>query len=171
MELVKKKVILLGEGAVGKSSLIRRFVTGAFDDRYLVTIGTNNSKKTLKFGETTLDMTIWDLMGQHINPRILQSYMRGANGAILVCDLRRADTVAQLAPHWAAEVKKAAPGIPVVVAGNKKDLVETNPAEFSEVQPQLAAQGFKVAGLFTTSAKTGENVEQAFQALGKALLT
>ncbi|MDG6221373.1 MAG: ADP-ribosylation factor-like protein, partial [Candidatus Thermoplasmatota archaeon] len=94
----KRKFCLLGEGAVGKTSLIRRFVTDQFDDRYITTIGTKVTKKSLDLppgsGADRVEMMIWDIMGQQGYRTMLQeSYFSGAAGALAICDVTRKDTL------------------------------------------------------------------------------
>ena len=92
-----KKVCLLGEFAVGKTSLVRRFVQNFFDDRYISTVGVKVSRKTMSFpraGEVVeLTMMIWDLAGSEEFDRVRASYLRGTAGALLVCDLTRPETL------------------------------------------------------------------------------
>jgi small GTP-binding protein len=166
-DIKKRKVVLVGEGSVGKTALIRKFVTGQFDDKYITTIGTANSKKSLHFPSGDIDLTIWDLMGQHITPVLLQNYLRGAQGAIMVGDLTRPETFDKWSDYWGPEVRKVAAGIPIVTCGNKADLTDKF-VPLNEYANKLEEQGYTVMGMYLTSAKTGKNVENAFQTLGKA---
>ncbi|MCP5099231.1 MAG: GTP-binding protein, partial [Chloroflexi bacterium] len=93
MRVVQKKICLLGDFAVGKTSLIRQYVEGKFDDRYLSTIGVKISRKTLKRDAMTLNLLIWDLAGGDNQNQIQATYLRGAVGALMVCDLTRTETI------------------------------------------------------------------------------
>ena len=170
--VVKKKVCLLGEGAVGKTSLIRRFVTDQFDDQYIATIGTKVTKKEIVVKDkddvrTKVDMTIWDIMGQEGFRELLkQSYFYGASGVIAVCDSTRMDTCEAL-EGWIEEVWGVAKKkVPMVFFANKTDLPET---EVTEEDIDKIAKKFGTVG-HMTSARTGENVEEGFEALAQTML-
>lgn len=116
-----KKVLLLGDGAVGKTSLVRRYIEQKFDDRYIATIGVNVKKKELP--DLGIKMMLWDLYGQKINKNLHASHYSGADGAIIVYDLTRYDTFLSL-DKWISEVFSITGKIPFVVLGNKFDLIE-----------------------------------------------
>src|SRR5512136_3486341 len=93
MTVIQKKVCLLGDFGVGKTSLVRRFVEGRFDDKYLSTIGVRISRKTLLRSGGTLNLLLWDLAGaQEFNTQ--SSYLAGVAAALIVCDLTRRETLA-----------------------------------------------------------------------------
>ena len=166
MPPIQKKICLLGDFAVGKTSLMHRFVEGIFDDKYLSTIGTKVSRKAITVQDIALVLLIWDLAGGEKFGRLMHSYYRGAAGAILVCDLTRPETLTAL-DRYTREFWSVAPNTPFVIVGNKADLVkqreisDTDLAAFAEQHP---------SPWFTSSAKTGENVATAFQTLGQRLL-
>jgi len=169
---IKKKVCLLGEGAVGKTSLIRRYVVDQFDDAYIVTVGTKVTKKELVVPDsggvlTKMDMTVWDIMGQPGFREILkQSYFHGASGIIAICDVTRMETYEAL-ESWIADVRGiVGEKVPVVFFGNKNDLDEKTVTE--EDMNVLATKYNTVAHL--TSAKTGDGVEDGFLSLAKQML-
>jgi len=171
MPTIQKKVCLLGEFAVGKTSLIRRYVEGKFDDKYLSTIGTKISRKTITFNQelqdTELTLLIWDLAGGEKFDRMMSNYYRGGAGAIIVCDLTRQETL-DVVLRYARDFWSVNPGTPLVVVGNKVDLTE----ELAITPEQLAAAAAECrAPHFTSSAKTGQNVETIFQVLGQTILT
>ena len=174
----KNKIVLLGDEAVGKTSLIRRFVTNKFDDKYLTTVGTKVSKKALLLenGQGTQVgqiLMIWDIMGQKGFRNIEKDTLRGVTGAILVWDISRPETLASLKEYWIPCLFKAAPGIPIVVLTNKIDLlsnIKNDRLEFSIIDNfQNVAKQYKASG-YMTSALTGENVEEAFREMGKILI-
>lgn len=172
-EVKKCKVVLLGEAAVGKTALIRKYVKNQFDEKYISTIGTVNSHKFLQIGDKSLDMIIWDLMGQHITDALLQNYLRGADGALMVGDLTKPETFGKFSDYWGLKLNRVAGHIPVVLLGNKYDLVvDANPCykHLAEQKRPLEEQGFTVVNMYLTSAKTGKDVETAFLTLGKALV-
>lgn len=163
MSVIQKKICLLGEFAVGKTSLVRRFVYDAFDDKYLSTIGVKVSRKIMTRGERTLHMLVWDLAGGSDFEAIQRSYLRGASGAVLVCDLTRRNTLDALLRH-ADQVRGVREGAPMVVLGNKADLT----ADRAISDEEIAAVADQIgAPHLLTSAKDGLNVEAAFQRLAE----
>ncbi len=166
MPLMQKKVCLLGDFAVGKTSLVRRFIEGLFEDKYLSTIGTKVSRKSLTLDSQDLVMLIWDLAGGEKFDRMMSSYYRGAAGAILVCDLTRAETL-DILSRYAQDFWSINPHTPLVIVGNKVDLVNAR-ALSDDTLATFAGQ--YQAPWFTSSAKTGENVEALFKALGSSII-
>ncbi len=166
MSSIQKKICLLGNFAVGKTSLVRRFIEGVFEDRYLSTIGVRVSRKVLTVRGIPLTLLVWDLAGEEKFVQVAHSYYRGAAGAILVCDLTRADTFPSLKDH-AQAFWSVNPHTPVAVVGNKVDLLEQRVIADEELAG-IAAQ--LDAFWLTSSAKTGENVQGLFEQLGERLL-
>ncbi len=165
---MKMKICLVGEAAVGKTSLIRRFVLDDFDDKYIQTLGTKVSKKELKTQhpeeklELKVDMTIWDIMGQKGFRELLkEAYFYGAKGIVAVCDITRKHTLDDL-DDWIEGVYSVTGKIPIVFIANKADLKEKG--QFSETEVTQATKAYD-APFFFSSARTGDNVEVAFQTL------
>lgn len=164
----KMKICLIGEAAVGKTSLIKKFVLDKFDDEYLATIGTKTSKKTININNDhtsyNLTLMIWDILGQRNFETLQKVAYCGANGAFIVLDLTRKETLTSF-DHWLSSLYKVAGEIPIVVLANKNDLTP----EFGEyeIKSALASHGFPY---YETSAKTGENIDCAFQALGESMI-
>jgi small GTP-binding protein len=170
---VKSKVCLVGEIAVGKTSLIARFVNDLFDDRYIMTIGTKVTKKTVdvhieeRAADVAVEMTIWDIMGEKGFRQLLkEAYFFGANGIIAVCDLTRRNTLEDL-DDWIDHVIRVVGEVPVYVAVNKADIADQATYGEDEVRAFLKAYN---APYTMTSAKTGENVEQAFESIARAMV-
>jgi small GTP-binding protein len=172
---ISKKVCLLGDFAVGKTSLVRRFVYNLFDDRYLSTIGVKVSRRTVdvpRDGEVLeLNMMIWDLAGSEEFNHARKSYLRGSAGALLVCDVTRPQTLPSL-QSYANDLLQMNPEARFAVAANKCDLID--PASPGQ-QCLTAGQVEEFAGAFgapwaVTSARTGEEVETLFRYLAGALL-
>lgn len=164
----KWKICLVGSSAVGKTSLIRRFVVDEFDDHYLTTLGTKVTKKTLPvtapgYAEpVNAVLAIWDIMGQPSFVDLLKdAFFTGAQGVLAVADFTKRSTLTDL-DFWVRKVSNVAGNVPVVIAVNKSDLILEAEYDLPEVRAFAAARGCEY---FTTSAKTGENVEQAFQVL------
>lgn len=116
------KIVLLGDGAVGKTSLVRRYVEQTFSDDYIATIGVNVKKKLIK--DLDLNMSIWDIYGQKsINPGDHSSNYVGAKGALVVFDLTRKKTFMHL-KGWIEDLYDVTGKIPVVLLGNKNDIIK-----------------------------------------------
>jgi len=169
---MKMKICMVGEGAVGKTSLIRRFVLNSFDDKYLQTLGTKVSKKEIivdypeKGLELQVDMTIWDIMGQKGFRELLkEAYFYGAKGIIAVCDVTRKDTLSEL-DDWIEGVYSVTGKVPIEFLANKTDLNES--MSIAENDLEQASKAYD-SRFFFTSAKTGENVEKAFKELAERI--
>ena len=161
MALIQKKISLLGGFAVGKSSLIRQFTEGNFDDKYLSTIGVKISRKSLQRPDHTLNFIIWDLAGGDDFSQKSNSYLRGAVGAIIVCDLTRPDTLNYL-PKYLEQMRAVNPKAVFVLACNKADLIAERAISDDELKTAVSQTN---APYLLTSAKTGDNVEAAFELL------
>lgn len=169
---MKVKVCLVGEPAVGKTSIIRRYVEGRFDDAYLATLQAKFSKK-----ETTLDvaerglqvkmaMVLWDIMGDKGHRQLLkEAYFYGAQGILAVCDVTRRTTLDDLHAWWDA-VTETVGKIPWVLVVNKMDL--TGHLAFGEAKVRGLTERLG-APFFFTSAKTGKGIEDAFASLGRRI--
>ncbi len=158
------KVCLLGDGAVGKTSLVRRFVFDAFDDRYLMSFGTKVSKKTVIFDETEVDLMVWDILGQRTQKSLHAAYYRGAAGALAVCDYTRRETFESLS-SWIDGFLSVAGQVPIMILANKSDL------DKSYALDDVKAFGDQIGSpILETSAKTGTNVENAFAEITRRMV-
>jgi small GTP-binding protein len=165
-----KKICLIGDFAVGKTSLVRRFIESSFSESYLSTIGVRVSRKVVELPTTppgSLSMLIWDLAGGEPFSSVVQSYYRGASGALLVCDLTRSETVDSIT-RYAHEFHSVNPGAPLVLIGNKVDLAGQRTVSDEQLSEAAAAYG---APWYLSSAKTGEQVDQAFLTLGQRTIS
>ncbi len=160
-----RKICLLGDGEVGKTSLIRRYVLDIFDDQYIQTFGAKMTKKELELEHVDLQLNIWDVLGQKSHDTSpASSFFLGANGALLVCDMTRPETLEHLR-QWEADLLKVSGKVPIIILGNKCDLeMRIDPLD---LQAFAAALGHTA---MLTSAKTGQNVSEAFRALGEKLM-
>ena len=164
--IVQKKICLLGEFSVGKTSLIRRFVEERFDDKYLGTIGVKISRKTLSRPYGEMNLLVWDLAGSNgFDTPSEISYLRGATGALIVCDLTRKNTLAAF-NKYAHLMRAINPTVSLVFIGNKMDLI--NERVVSDSDLKVACLPFQ-GNWFLTSAKTGEQVESAFLHLAEQI--
>ena len=169
MKRVKSKICLVGEKAVGKTSLVRRFVMNMFDEQYVTTIGTRVSKKEVHISMPDLaqsvqvDLMIWDIMGEKGFRELLKdAFFYGANGILAVADLTRRRTLDDL-DDWIDSVEQVVGKVPILIVVNKVDL--TSNARFQERDVAQFAKAYG-AEFFLTSAKTGDQVETAFARLG-----
>ncbi len=171
---MKLKVCFIGEAAVGKTSLIRKFVHDQFSDEYHATMGAKISAKDVvvkspERRDFSVKMMIWDIIGEtSIIEEYGQSYFFGAQGIIAVCDLTRFSTFERL-PIWLSEVQRFASGVPMALAVNKNDLKAEVLVLYDEFQVRQFADSVG-ARLYMTSAKTGENVELMFARLAEDIL-
>jgi small GTP-binding protein len=162
-----KKIILIGDGGVGKTTLIRKFVYDMFDDKYIATIGTKVSKKKVVISDIQLDINlmVWDVQGQRNDP-LLTRYFTGAEGALFVCDVTRFQTFENL-PEWIKDFESVCGKVPMIILGNKSDLVDNS--QFGESELSALAARYS-AKSFLTSAKTGANVESSFKDLARSIM-
>lgn len=151
----KKKVCMVGDFSVGKTSLTQKFVNNVFSDKYLTTIGVKID--TTEVAGTKL--IVWDVAGRDSLSPINASYLVGAAGVILVCDGTRSNTVSGLMDIWQT-VKDRIGDVPVVVALNKSDLDGWFIDD--DARAAFADHGWES---FSTSAKDGRNVEAIFETL------
>ncbi|KYK30593.1 MAG: hypothetical protein AYK23_00960 [Candidatus Proteinoplasmatales archaeon SG8-5] len=165
-----KKICLLGDGAVGKTSLIRKFVFDRFDDKYIMTFGTKVSKKQVELSrdgqEYMMTFLIWDILGQRVHNNLHAAYYQGASGAFLVCDVTRRDTLDNL-EEWIDVFRGVNKEAPVILLGNKFDLVDE--AQFNTADLKDLADKFGMK-YHMTSAKTGDHVEESFLELGNEII-
>ena len=169
---VKKKICLLGAFAVGKTSLFERFVNNRFDEKYLTTIGVKVSQKILPPIQKQQDgqmiqhtFLIWDIAGLDKFDRVALNYFRGAAGALAVADLTRPETIDDL-NAYCQKFLSVNPCATVVVLGNKRDIFQRDTKTLQNLQKTAAAYSTES---ILTSAKTGEQVENAFLLLSKKL--
>jgi small GTP-binding protein len=168
-----RKVILVGDGAVGKTSLIKRFVIDRYQDDYIQTIGTKVTKREVSFSsgteEVNMTLMIWDLIGQEGFKRTQSASIKNSRGALLVADSTRKETLRSILNYWIPMIIKVAGPIPLVFLGNKEDLKDQHQFGISDIRNVASNCGYFGSSppCYLTSAKTGENVESAFIELAK----
>lgn len=164
-QLLQKKICLLGAFAVGKTSLVSRFVKGIFSEKYLSTMGVKIDRKSVQVGETILNMMLWDIHGEEANKKVPAAYLRGTAGYLLVIDGTRPITI-DAACELHQRIRSEAGDIPFVVLLNKCDLQDEWQLSESDMT-SLQENGWE---FFLTSACSGQHVGAAFQRLAEKIL-
>lgn len=164
--MLVKKVCMLGGYAVGKTSLVKRFVHGMFSERYLTTIGVKIEKKTVNTGGRELSLVLWDLAGEDGFEKIRLSYLRGASGYLLVADGTRAASL-QTAVEVHQKAQATLGEVPFLLLVNKCDLRQQWTVTDADLQ-SLRDRGWRV---LITSAKDDVAVEQAFNTIAADMLS
>jgi len=160
--MLKKKICMVGQFGVGKTSLVRRFVDSIFDERYLTTVGVKIDRKDVTVGSESVTLMLWDLAGEDDVAQLNVSHLRGASGYILVVDGCRAASLAK-ADELHHRITGQLGPLPFVLVLNKADLRNQ-----WEVQDRTVVEhGWPT---FETSAKAGSGVEEMFLALAGKLL-
>jgi len=166
MSVINKKICMIGDFSVGKTSLTSRYVQNIFSDKYFSTVGVKVDSKELTLNsETTLKLMIWDVAGKDAFTTLDDNYLRGSSGYLLVADGTRPhtiDTAFKLQEH----MHDMFGDIPFCLLINKNDLKEQWQFEGEKLQ-DVQTKGWSY---FQTSAKTGEGVDQVFRELGLLLL-
>ncbi|XP_054899202.1 ras-related protein Rab-5C-like [Poeciliopsis prolifica] len=162
------KLVLLGESAVGKSSLVLRFVKGQFQEYQESTIGAAFLTQTLCLDDTTVKFEIWDTAGQERYHSLAPMYYRGAQAAVVVFDITNIETF-ERAKNWVKELQRqASPNIVIALAGNKADIADKRAVEYQEAQTYADSKSLL---FMETSAKTSMNVNEMFMAIARHLPT
>jgi len=164
--MLQKKICLLGAFSVGKTSLIKRYVTSLFDERYLTTVGVKIEKKEVAVGAQAFKLLIWDLAGEDEFTRLRTNYLRGTSACVIVIDGTRRNTVDTAKDLVSLAQRELGTGIPIVVALNKYDMIDQWDIDISAVQAILGDS----VSIVCTSAKTGEAVEEMFDLVAQLVV-
>jgi small GTP-binding protein len=162
--MIQKKVCMLGAFAVGKTSLVARFVRSLFSEKYHTTVGVKVDKKIVAVGEEQVSLMLWDLYGEDDFQKLRTSYLRGSSGYVLAVDGTRRETL-EKAVILQSRAREALGDVPFVLVLNKADLVDKWELEDSAIE-ELVGQGWST---FKTSAKTGAGVEESFLTLARRM--
>ena len=161
--MIQKKVCMVGVYGTGKTSLVQRYIHSLFSAKYHSTVGVKIDRKTVRLAETEVNLLLWDVEGRTAEQEIPASYLRGAHAVFYVADGTRRETFDQLF-DLREHARAAAGDVPSIVALNKADLKDQWLLGSAD-SAKLITGGFHV---LTTSAKTGEGVEDAFHWLATA---
>lgn len=162
--MIQKKICLLGASSVGKTSLVKQFVEGIFNEKYLTTIGVKVDKKRVEVDGKSVQLMLWDIEGNDQYNVFQERYLRGAAGYIIVVDHTRSSSLLEgIDIHTLARQVTSAPAILVI---NKSDL----PKQWHWQDKELEQYKDIFDHQFSTSAKTGEQVENMFHTMAKLTL-
>ena len=164
--MITHKVCLLGSFAVGKTSLVRRFVETMFSETYQTTVGVKVDKKIVDVHGVPVTLVLWDIQGVEEAEPLRRSYLRGAHGYLAVCDGTRGETLAQCL-EIADKAKASIGEVPSLLLVNKADLKDHWEIPL-QVLDGLRSQGWRI---LETSAKDGQNVEEAFHLLATSMVS
>jgi small GTP-binding protein len=170
MSKFKFKITVIGDGFVGKTSLISKFTQGNFQEEYIKTIGAQFSEYIVETEDDRWELFFWDIAGQDEFHFLRPAFYKSSIASIIVFSLEENSLGANSFKHvtdWYKEIKKFCGEIPVVLFGNKVDLVDENTLIVEKIQKLVNKNNF--IDFYLTSAKTGQNVEKAFKALIKEL--
>jgi small GTP-binding protein len=164
------KILFIGEGGVGKTSLLRRYTWNTFDENMKLTVGVDFAAKNIEYGDWKATLQIWDLAGQIRFRDLAMSYFRGARLAIAVFDISSRYTMERL-DDWIMYLKQSMTDCPIVIVGNKADLREV----YERSRPLVTLQeGIEYAARYSApfveaSAKDGDGVHEIFEIVTQIL--
>ena len=162
------KILTVGDGSVGKTTLLQRYVDGLFKEDQKMTIGVNFYLKRIQIEDFDIALQLWDFGGQERFRFLLKKYIKGAAGTLLLYDLSNPTTI-KSANEWVELVRMHNSSLPVILVGTKYDLI--NPKNFDDSASNLALAKFDFIDSIKTSSKTGKNVEDVFNVLINNLLS
>ncbi len=161
------KILICGEGGAGKTSLLRRYVDGLFDDSTIMTVGVEFFIKEMKLDDTRCTLQLWDLGGQKRFRYLLENYVMGARGAILLVDLTKMPKIGELL-EWVNIARLHDINLPIILVGSKNDLEDV--VAVDDDSALHIKNTFNMIDYIKTSAKSGYNIEKPFELLTKKLI-
>ena len=173
------KITVVGDGAVGKTSLIQRFTEGDFNEEYIMTLGAQFTKYDLVFKGIPIELVFWDIAGQESFAQLRKGFYKGARACIVVFsqeDTDHGNNSFKNVKQWLDDIKKNCGFLPIIIFGNKIDLVKdiqaivqdkNNPKSIDNVNQMM--KGWNFIGYYLTSALSGQGVKQAFSVLSEKL--
>ncbi|MHA1166731.1 MAG: Rab family GTPase [Candidatus Hodarchaeales archaeon] len=163
------KIIVCGTGAVGKTSIVRRFVEGKFEHRYLMTVGMEPSNRFIEIDGIKVNLLIYDVAGQKRFETMRDIFFRGANGGLLVFDLTRSEETIDELQEWKEQIDQRVEGIPLILVGNKVDLEDQINIERKLVEEEIKEK-LGTLDYVETSASKDKNIDKIFIDLTKEIL-
>jgi len=158
------KIIVIGEPAAGKTSLVKKFVSSHFSTDYRASIGANMFiKDVILDSGQEIKIQLWDIAGQERWIKMRHMYYKGAQGALILGDLTREKSFIQVENFWCPDIEKYCNEIPIILIANKNDLK----SNVSEETIKSIGEKINAREILFTSAKTGENVETAFKLISE----
>ncbi len=175
---IKKKIIIIGQGGVGKTTLLYRYMNNVFFDSTKMTIGSDFFIKKLNFQsdgiENRITMLLWDFAGQERFRFILKDYIKGTEAILLAFNLNRVITLHRL-HDWIDILKETKewknPNKIVYLIGTKKDLFKNDPSNLVENEISKFQEEFNISNYYATSALDGTGIEELFQDIAKSIIT
>jgi len=161
-KFARYKMVLFGDGGVGKTSLVDRFINDRFEENYICTLGYNVYEKQIRHENSVISFMIWDIGGQERFRDLRKKYAEGANVAFLVYNITDRNSFLNI-KQWKADLDEFTGSIPFILIGNKMDLGSKRQISLEEGK-KLASE-IRALDFFETSAKTGTGIENAFHQL------
>lgn len=161
------KFIILGDYAVGKTCVIRRYVSDTFDEEYKASIGVDITSQQLFFDPLHVQLQIWDMSGQTDFRELRRQFMNGSDCGIIVFDVTRRSSLENIT-RWINEARANVPGLQFALVGNKTDLVDERVVKHEEAE--RAAKENQMLLYIETSAKSGSNIQLLFKKLAQLIL-
>ena len=173
MSFARYKLCIFGDGGVGKTTLVNRYVTGKYSEDFKMTIGVDFYTKSVSIEEINVNLQIWDFAGEHKFKNLLPNYIIGASGGLYMYDISRFSSLTNI-DEWLKILKKMPDArdqyLPILLVGGKSDLDTIGKRV---IEKEFAYEYGKTRNLFDfieCSSKTGENVEELFITIARKLL-
>ena len=161
------KILIAGNASVGKTSLLRRYVDGTFDESTILTVGVEFFIKEINFDDAHCSLQLWDLGGQKRFRYLLENYVMGARGALLLFDLTRMPKIGDIL-EWVNIARLHDINLPILLVGSKNDLEDLIAVD--EESALHITNAFNMIDYIKTSAKSGYNIELPFEKLARKLI-
>jgi len=173
MSYARYKMCIFGDGGVGKTTLVNRYISGKYSEDFRMTIGVDFYTKSIEIQGIRVNLQIWDFAGEHQFKNLLPNYVIGASGGIFMYDISRFHSVTHL-EDWINLLNKAPDRqekkLPILLVGGKKDLAFEGKRVIEEDYASELGKKFGVFDFIECSSKTGENVELIFYNMALKML-